>query len=107
MSVVFYRGEAPLKAEKLNEAFAETRQYVDARISSSGGIIGPPGPQGPIGNTGPQGVPGPQGPAGADGTGGGGGIPEAPMDGVAYGRQSAGWTHVLMATGDVVDGGNF
>jgi hypothetical protein len=43
---------------------------------------------------------------GESGTGGGG-IPEAPLDGVAYGRQSAAWTHVLMATNDIVDGGNY
>jgi hypothetical protein len=36
-----------------------------------------------------------------------GGIEEAPMDGIAYGRQSAAWRQVLMASGDVVDGGNF
>jgi Collagen triple helix repeat (20 copies) len=40
-------------------------------------------------------------------SGGTGGIPEAPTDGITYGRQSTAWTHVLMATGDVVDGGNF
>jgi Domain of unknown function (DUF4082) len=39
--------------------------------------------------------------------GSGGGIPEAPLDGLAYGRQSAAWTHVLMATNDIVDGGNY
>jgi hypothetical protein len=39
--------------------------------------------------------------------GGAGTVPEAPMDGITYGRQSANWTHVLMASGDVVDGGNF
>jgi hypothetical protein len=38
---------------------------------------------------------------------GGGGIPEAPLDGITYGRQSAAWTHVLMANNDIVDGGNF
>jgi hypothetical protein len=43
---------------------------------------------------------------GESGTGGGG-IAEAPLDGLAYGRQSAAWTHVLMATNDIVDGGNF
>jgi Phage protein Gp138 N-terminal domain len=55
-----------------------------------------------------SGPPGPQGPPGPPGTGGsGGGIAEAPLDGVAYGRQNATWTHVLMATNDIVDGGNF
>jgi hypothetical protein len=43
----------------------------------------------------------------AAGGGGSGGIPEAPLDGITYGRQNAVWTHVLMATGDIVDGGNF
>jgi len=38
---------------------------------------------------------------------GGGGIPEAPVDTLAYGRKDASWIRVLMASGDVVDGGNF
>jgi hypothetical protein len=41
------------------------------------------------------------------GGGGGGGIPEAPIDGNAYGRQNAAWVDVLMSSGDIVDGGNF
>jgi hypothetical protein len=44
---------------------------------------------------------------GGVGGGSGGGIEEAPLDGLAYGRQSAAWTHVLMAANDIVDGGNF
>src|SRR5215471_4897672 len=32
-------------------------------------------------------------------TGGGGGIPEAPTDGLQYGRQSAAWTQVVGGTG--------
>jgi hypothetical protein len=44
---------------------------------------------------------------GGGSSGGEGGIPEAPTDGRAYGRQSLGWTQVIAATGDVVDGGNF
>jgi hypothetical protein len=40
-------------------------------------------------------------------TGGGGGIPEPPSDDIAYGRRNAGWVDVLMATGDIVDGGNY
>ena len=35
------------------------------------------------------------------------GIPEAQLDGITYGRQNSSWTHVLMASGDIVDGGNF
>jgi hypothetical protein len=70
------------------------------------GEKGPPGPAstvpGPPGPPGPQGVPGPPGPPGS-----GGGIEEAPTDGVAYGRRNVAWTHVLMASGDIVDGGNF
>ena len=31
MSGTFYRGENPLRAEKLNEAFAQTKQYIDWR----------------------------------------------------------------------------
>ena len=71
MSVTFYRGENPLRAEKLNEAFAQTKQYIDSRVSSSGGIVGPPGPPGAMGNPGPPGadsvVPGPAGPQGPTG----------------------------------------
>lgn len=37
----------------------------------------------------------------------GGGIPEAPTDGPAYGRQMAAWARVIAANNDVVDGGNF
>jgi hypothetical protein len=51
--------------------------------------------------------PGPPGPAGPAGGGAGGTVGEAPLDGLSYGRQSAAWTQVLMATGDIVDGGNF
>jgi hypothetical protein len=39
--------------------------------------------------------------------GGGGGIPEAPITGIGYGRQNGAWTPVLMLTGDVLDGGNY
>lgn len=71
------------------------------------GEQGPPGPPGKDSTVpGPPGPPGPQGPQGVPGTGTGY-ITEAPTDGIAYGRQSAAWVHVLMATGDVVDGGNF
>lgn len=92
------------------------------------GVPGPPGPAGPPGAD--STVPGPVGPGVAPGGtagqvltkvdatdynthwvtpagGGGGGIPEAPLTGLTYGRQSAGWTQVLMASGDVIDGGNF
>jgi hypothetical protein len=41
------------------------------------------------------------------GGGGGGGLSEAPVDGHAYGRQSAAWKQVIAATNDIVDGGNF
>lgn len=74
-----------------------TKSYVDAKWGSGGGggggTAGPPGPEGP------PGPPGPQGPSG---------VPdEAPLDGVAYGRQSAVWAQVIAANNDVVDGGNF
>jgi hypothetical protein len=36
-----------------------------------------------------------------------GGIPEAPIDGLMYGRQSAQWHRALAYTNDVLDGGNF
>lgn len=39
--------------------------------------------------------------------GGGGGIPEAPSDSVAYGRENLTWVPVLALTGDTLDGGNF
>ena len=39
--------------------------------------------------------------------GGGDGIPEAPMDGVTYGRKSMTWNPALALSGDVLDGGNF
>ena len=99
-------------------------------------VPGPQGPPGtPGGPQGPAGPPGPPGAAYTlpvattatlggvkpDGvtilvtgtgvissTGGsGGGLPEAPLDGFAYGRQLASWNRVLAATDDVVDGGNF
>jgi hypothetical protein len=35
------------------------------------------------------------------------GIQEAPTDGLAYGRQSATWTQVLLHSNDTLDGGNF
>lgn len=41
------------------------------------------------------------------GSGGGGGIPEAPNDGVTYGRRFSAWNQVVAAHNDVVDGGNF
>jgi hypothetical protein len=53
------------------------------------------------GQDGAQGEPGPIGPSGT------GGIPEAPNDGVAYGRRTLNWTPVLMVSGDIMDGGNF
>jgi len=34
-------------------------------------------------------------------------IPDAPNDGLSYGRQSANWSRVLAITGDILDGGNF
>jgi hypothetical protein len=36
-----------------------------------------------------------------------GGIPEAPTDGLMYGRQSAAWHRSLAITADLLDGGNF
>jgi hypothetical protein len=41
------------------------------------------------------------------GGGGGGDFPEAPMDGLTYGRQSALWAQVISANDDVIDCGNF
>jgi hypothetical protein len=72
------------------------------------GPIGPDGPQGltgpdgPVGPQGPQGIPGPPGPAGDPGgpmgptgpqgpQGDPGEVPEAPLDGVIYGRKNAAW----------------
>lgn len=50
--------------------------------------VGPPGPPGPVGPAGPQGIPGT-------------GFPDAPNDGVVYGRGGAtvAWTGVLPLTG--------
>lgn len=71
------------------------------------GEQGPPGPRGADSTVpGPAGPPGPPGPQGLPGAGTGY-IVEAPLDGIAYGRQSANWVHVLMASADIVDGGNF
>jgi len=39
--------------------------------------------------------------------GGGSGIPEAPNDGVTYGRRSMVWNPALALSGDVLDGGTF
>jgi hypothetical protein len=36
-----------------------------------------------------------------------GGVSEAPLDHLAYGRRDAAWTQVIMSSGDVVDGGNY
>jgi hypothetical protein len=46
---------------------------------------------------------------GGTGTGGGGGgdFPEAPIDGLTYGRQSALWAQVIASHDDIIDGGNF
>lgn len=41
------------------------------------------------------------------GGGGGGGIPDAPTDGVTYGRKDAIWNATLALNNDVLDGGNF
>jgi hypothetical protein len=43
----------------------------------------------------------------AGGGGGGGGIPEAPADGLSYGRLNFTWVRVLAMANDVLDGGNF
>lgn len=92
--------------------------------------VGPPGPPGPPGPAGPPGsstyvlpvaTPTTLGGVKPDGSsilvtadglisstgGGGGGLSDAPVDGHAYGRQSAAWNRVIAATNDVVDGGNF
>lgn len=57
---------------------AATKSYVDAAVAAGGG--GGPG---------------------------GGGIPEAPLDGLVYGRHEADWLPVIPVDGGVVDGGNF
>lgn len=44
---------------------------------------------------------------GTDGGGTGGGIEEAPLDGLTYGRQSAAWNRALAITNDILDGGSF
>jgi Collagen triple helix repeat (20 copies). len=94
VSVTFTRGENPLRADKLNQAFSErvsrggdtmqgplylrgdpkvfneaaTKQYVDAYNSvGPAGPPGPPGAPGPKGDTGAQGNIGPTGPTGPQG----------------------------------------
>ena len=44
---------------------------------------------------------------GGDSGTGGGGIEEAPLDDVTYGRRNAGWNPALALDNDVLDGGNF
>jgi hypothetical protein len=44
---------------------------------------------------------------GGSGGGGGGDFPEAPVDGLTYGRQSALWAQVIAAHDDIIDCGNF
>ena len=60
-------------------------------------VPGPEGPVGPAGPMGPQGadstVPGPPGPPGEDGD-----VPEAPLDGQQYARQSGDWSVVTGGT---------
>jgi len=78
----------------------------------AGGPQGPAGPQGPKGDPGPtgspgsqgiQGIQGPVGPQGAVGpagaTGPAGPVPEAPLDGQQYARQSSAWS--VVASGAV------
>jgi hypothetical protein len=86
-------------------------------ISTGGsGGTGPPGPQGPMGPPGPTAVStdaNNDARLGSDNLifvpipPGGGGLPEAPIDGNAYGRSDAAWLQVLKTTGDIFDGGNF
>jgi hypothetical protein len=62
------------------------------------GEQGPPGPQGPQGAPGPSGAmgpPGQQGPPGPQGPLGAGTFPDAPSDGVFYGRQNGAWSSVI------------
>jgi hypothetical protein len=75
---------------------------------SGGGVpttVGPPGPQGLPGDQGPpgpQGLPGAPGVAGAPGAPGApGAVPEAPLTGIQYARQSADWAEVSHAWGDL------
>jgi hypothetical protein len=44
---------------------------------------------------------------GTPSSGGGGGIPEAPSNGVTYGRRNMAWNPALALSGDVLDGGTF
>lgn len=54
-------------------------------------------------NAGPRGLPGPQGPRGEKGEDGG--VPEAPLDGAAYARQSGAWVEALPASARGAAGG--
>lgn len=44
---------------------------------------------------------------GPDTGGGGGGIEEAPLDDLTYGRRNAAWNRALAYDNDMLDGGNF
>ena len=74
----------------------------ETNIKGPAGVQGVPGPTGPqgvpggpgaTGPAGPEGPEGPQGPQGEPGTSGG--VPEAPVDNVAYARKNAGWVPEL------------
>jgi len=66
------------------------------------GDPGPPGPQGDQGDQGIQGFPGPPGAPGPPGPPGPGGVPEAPLDGQQYARQSGAWA-VVVSSGGIPD----
>jgi len=117
----------------ISGTFLETGANIQGTITgivagTLDGSVGVPGPVGPAGSQGPQGPQGPQGEPGEPGVGvpaGGtvnqvlakasgvdyqtewvdqtGGIPDAPVDGVTYGRKDAAWTEVLPLSGGAID----
>lgn len=76
------------------------------------GAVGPPGPEGPQGPLGPQGptgatgATGPTGPQGPQGVPGADGVvpPDAPVNGISYGRMDLNWNPVLPIIGGTLTG---
>jgi hypothetical protein len=133
MTVTFGRGENPLRADKLNAAFGErvlrigdtmqgpltlarnptgafeaaTKQYVDNHVSVSILPIATTTVLGGVKVDGSSIVASADGVLTATGVASGSGIPEAPTDGLTYGRSMMGWNQVIAANNDTIDGGNF
>jgi collagen type I/II/III/V/XI/XXIV/XXVII alpha len=82
-----------------------TAAALNAAIASSSGPAGAPGPQGPSGPPGPAGPQGDLSHVAMDDLAvivPGSSVPEAPQDGLTYGRTNAAWTQVLPVSGGTV-----